>query len=236
MEQKIKVLLVDDDIILGAEIADQLKNFGKYAVEYLNNVYGISEAIEAHQPDVLVFDVEIGNSNGIDIILQLYGGNPNPPVIFISSNHTTDVKVKGLVDAGGVAYLDKPFAVRTLAAYIDRFVRERNKDFTPADHIKQLGNMQFDIRNRALICENRVIKDLRPMEFSILKKLTGSFNQYVSRIDLMAAAWDGQKAYYNEQSFNNYIRRLRNLLKNDTNLVIELSRQFGYKLEVDDSY
>ena len=235
MDEKIKVLLVDDDIILGSEIADQLTNLGKYTVEYMNNAYGIPEAIEREQPDVLVFDVEIGNANGIDIVSQLYGGEiPKLPTIFISSNHSVEMKEKGLF-AGGMNYLDKPFATRTLAAYIDRFMREQKKDSaTPLDdHIKQLGNLQFDIRNRALICENRKIKDLRPMEFSILKELASNFNQFVPRADLMATAWGGEKEYYNDQSFNNYVRRLRKLLEGDTNLGIEMSRQFGYRLVVE---
>jgi DNA-binding response OmpR family regulator len=235
MIEKIKVLLVDDDIIFGTELTAQLNGFGKYAVKYLNSALGISEAIQTQQPDVLVFDVEIDDANGIEIALRLYNGNPELPIIFISSNHTEDVKAKGLLEARAVAYLDKPFTSRALAAYIDRFVREKKKDSDsiPDDnHLKQFGNALLDTRNRALVCENRKIKPLRPMEYAIFKKLTDSFGQTVSREHLMAAVWNDQETFYNDRSLNNYVRRVRKILENDTNLEIELNRQLGYRLVV----
>jgi DNA-binding response OmpR family regulator len=236
MAEKTKILLVDDDIRLGEILTSELNEYDKYEVEYLNTAYGVTEAIQTTRPDVLVFDVKIGNLNGIEIIQQLYGGNPDYPTIFISSNNAEDVKEEGLLSAGAVAYLDKPFSTRTLAAYIDRFVREQKKD--PAsgsgdNHIRQFGDTQFDTYNRVLICKNRKIIPLRPMVYLIFKKLTNYFGLTVSREDLMHAAWEGLSEYYNEQSLNNNIRHLRKMLKNDTNLEIELNRGLGYRLVVE---
>ena len=227
---KIKVLLVDDDTILGKGFVEELNERG-YTATYLSSVQGVTEAIRTIQPDVLVFDVEIGKENGIEMAQNLYDGNPTLPIIFISSHHADEMKEKGL-QAGAVAYLDKPFSVRLLAAHIDRFTRARQKSATIDNELLQkVGNIQFDLRNRALITEDDQIKELRPMEFNILRKLIANSNQLVSRDDILYAAWEGQEEYYNNQSLNNYIRRLRILLEEHSNLRVLLHRGIGYSLE-----
>lgn len=227
---KIKVLLVDDDTILGKGFVEEL-NEREYTATYLSSVQGVTEAIRTIQPDVLVFDVEIGKENGIEMAQNLYDGNPTLPIIFISSHHADEMKEKGL-QAGAVAYLDKPFSVRLLAAHIDRFTRARQKSATIDNELlEKVGNIQFDLRNRALITEDDQIKELRPMEFNILRKLIANSNQLVSRDDILYAAWEGQEEYYNNQSLNNYIRRLRILLEEHSNLKVLLHRGIGYSLE-----
>ena len=227
--EKIKVLLVDDDTILGKGFVDEL-NQREYEAYFMSSVHGLSESIRKKQPDVLVFDVEIGKENGIEMAQNLYDGNPTLPIIFISSHNSDEMKEKGL-QAGAVAYLEKPFSVKLLAAHIDRFTRARQKSATTDNEILQkVGNIQFDMRNRALITEDNQIKELRPMEFNILRKLITNFNQLVSRDDILYAAWEGQTEYYNNQSLNNYIRRLRNLLEDNSNLIIQLHKGVGYSL------
>lgn len=227
--EKIKVLLVDDDTILGKGFVEEL-NQREYKAYFMSSVHGLSEAIRTKQPDVLVFDVEIGKENGIEMAQNLFDGNPTLPIIFISSHHADEMKEKGL-QAGAVAYLDKPFSVRLLAAHIDRFTRASQKSATTDNELLQkVGNIQFDIRNRALITQDNQIKELRPMEFNILRKLIANSNQLVSRDDILYAAWEGQSEYYSDQSLNNYIRRLRNLLEDNSNLIIQLHRGVGYSL------
>lgn len=227
---KIKVLLVDDDVLLGNAITRELDERG-YEITFLNSVYGVDEAIHRLSPDVLVLDVEIGKENGIALAYDLYAGNPSLPILFISSHHEEKLKEESLLFAGAVAYLDKPFSVNLLSAHIDRFAHKRI-GISPANNklLQKVGNGLLDLKNRALLTESGNIKELRPMEFNILKKLVAHFADFVSREDIFYAAWEGQSDYYNDQSLNNYIRRLRILLEENTNLEIHTSRGMGYKL------
>lgn len=227
---KIKILLLDDDVLLGTALVRELNERG-YEASYLSSVHGITETIRAIQPDVLIFDVKIGKENGIEMAQNLYNGNPTLPIIFISSHHTEELKEKGLLQAGAVAYLDKPFSAKLLSAHIDRFTRTKQVNSANDEKLITVGNMLLDIRNKSIIAENGKITELRPMEFNILRKLIASFTQLVSRNDLLYAAWEGQSEYYNEQSLNNYIRRIRNYLTENTNLEIEMYRGIGYKLK-----
>lgn len=223
------MLLVDDDTLLGNSVAEELNKRG-YETTYLSATYGVSEAIAQLQPDVLVFDVEIGKENGIQVALELFRGNPALPIIFISSHHEDEFKEAGLL-AGAVAYLDKPFSAKLLSAHIDRFTRMARKSPEAPGHILPLGNGQLDVRNRALITSQGKIVDLRPMEFNIIEKLVACSGEMVSRDDLYRAIWSDDTAYYNEQSLNNYIRRLRTILeKTQVGVEINLQRGLGYRL------
>ena len=68
------------------------------------------------------------------------------------------------------------------------------------------------------------------MEFNILREPIANSNQLVSRKEMLDAAWEVQTEYYNNQSLNNYIRRLRNLLEDHSNLEVQLHRGLGYSL------
>lgn len=75
--------------------------------------------------------------------------------------------------------------------------------------------------------------DLRPMEYVVLKKMTDCFNEIVTRDDFYVAIWKDETIFYNEQSLNNYIRRIRVMLENhDTGLDVFMQRGLGYKLNV----
>ncbi len=228
-ERKKRVLLVDDDMMLSHLLVNELKEKG-YDVHYQSSVCGVGDAIRAFSPDVLVLDVEIGDENGIEYANELFGGNPHLPIIFISSHHEEYMKMNGLT-AGGVSYLDKPFSSKLLAAHIERFARTNNISSKDDDNIVKLGNALLDIRNHALIMPDGNIKGLRPMEFNILKRLLLKADEIVSRKDLFYSVWEDKKTCYNDQSLNNYIRRLRTLLEDShTGLTILLHRNMGYQL------
>lgn len=228
-KSKIKVLLVDDDVLLGNGVVEEL-NKRNYEATYLSATYGVADAIKQLTPDVLVFDVEIGKENGIEMTKELFKGNPTLPIIFISSHHGDEMKEAGL-HAGGLAYLDKPFSIKLLSAHIDRFTRKNKLTSETTDYIITIGKTQLDTRNRTLILSNEKIIDLRPMEYAILKKLTDNFNEIVPRDDLYIAVWGKDTAFYNEQSLNNYIRRVRVLMEdNDTGVEVSMHRNLGYKL------
>lgn len=228
-KSKIKVLLVDDDVLLGNSVVEELNKRG-YEATYLSATYGVADAIRQLTPDILVFDVEIGRENGIEMTKELFNGNPTLPIIFISSHHGDDMKEAGL-HAGGLAYLDKPFSIKLLSAHINRFARKKKLTAETAEDIMYVGKIQIDTRNRTIILSDETIIDLRPMEFVILKKLTDHFNEIVFRDDLNIAVWGKDTAFYSEQSMNNYIRRVRVLMEdNDTGLEVSMHRGLGYKL------
>ena len=161
--EKTKVLFVDDDIALGQVVILALRASG-YAAEYCTTLVGIQGVVQEMQPDIMVLDVEIGEKNGIDAVAELKLTAPDTPVLFVSS-HIAGSEVARALDAGGIAYLRKPFEMEELVAYIRRH--------TPCFHPKGLSIGMFNLRagDSMLFKGEEPVRRLTDFEYKLLKLL-----------------------------------------------------------------
>ena len=209
--EKTKVLFVDDDIALGQVVILALRASG-YAAEYCTTLVGIQGVVQEMQPDIMVLDVEIGEKNGIDAVAELKLTAPDTPVLFVSS-HIAGSEVARALDAGGIAYLRKPFEMEELVAYIRRH--------TPCFHPKGLSIGMFNLRagDSMLFKGEEPVRRLTDFEYKLLKLLAQNMNQTVSREQIVQELWEGTSG--SEQSLNNYVARLRKYLSEDESLSLE---------------
>ena len=118
----VKTLLVEDDDRIRAALRLALGEEGFEVVEASDVAEGLA-AYEREQPDVLLVDVMLGNSDGRDLIREVRTRSQVPIIITSARGDTTDV-VAGL-EAGADDYVVKPIVVKELAARI-RAVRRRD--------------------------------------------------------------------------------------------------------------
>lgn len=217
---KIKVLFVDDDVALGNIVTMALEDSG-YEVHYQTSLTAIKPVIQELTPDIIVLDVEIGNKNGIDITPELKIIAPEIPILFVSSHIDTSEVVKAL-NAGGVAYLKKPFEIEELIAYISRH--------TATFHIRpmQIGRFTLNAEDNLLMKEEEVVRKLSAFESKLLKLLMLNMDKVVTREQIEQELWE--RNYANEQSLNNYIAKLRKYLSEDESLELITIPKVGYKL------
>lgn len=220
-----KVILVDDDTHLGNLISMELTLDG-YKVHYQNSLTGIKGIIESFKPDILVFDVEIGEDDGIVSATDILETYPSMPILFISS-HTDINSVKRGVRSGGVGYIRKPFDMEELKIYIERFALIE-EDETP---INDIGSYSLNIETRDLFHNDTFIRQLSPLEFNMLQLLMQNRNNMVTYEEMSAKVWN--KEYpKTEASMNNLISKLRKLLEDDSSVCIQTVKNVGYKLVV----
>lgn len=74
----IKVLLVDDDVMLSSIITTALKDEG-YEVHYQSSLTGITTILNEFKPDIMILDVEIGTGDSIDNASELKMAAPVLP-------------------------------------------------------------------------------------------------------------------------------------------------------------
>ena len=67
MEDKLKVIFIEDDPNLGLIIVLALQSKG-YEVYYANTLSGIQDMIEKDCPNILLLDLEVGNQNALDYL------------------------------------------------------------------------------------------------------------------------------------------------------------------------
>ncbi len=126
-ESRIRVVLIEDDVALGAELNKGLSQFG-YEVTHYAGFAEAELAILADPPDVLIVDIMLSEqipADGTEAIMLLIAKlGHSLPIIFITSRVDFSARLEA-AKAGGNAFLTKPVDIPTLADHIEMLQRER---------------------------------------------------------------------------------------------------------------
>lgn len=224
MRQK-KVLIIDDDLTVGAILNHVLTDSG-YHVHYQTSLIGLQEVLSTLLPDVIILDVEIGNSNGIDFLATIKSLVGNTPVIFISSHSNSEFKIRA-IKGGGIAYLVKPINNEELLAYVENFTNTYIKSV----EVISFGRWTLSPENRALTYNRRVSVRLSKKEFALMRLLAANSSRVVLRSEILSELYDDDSArVFMDLSVNNFISSLRRHLSIDLSIEIRTVTKVGYKL------
>lgn len=129
-----KILIVDDDEVIQILYADELTEEG-YDVITTGDGVGLLGLIEETQPDLVVLDIRLGGTNGLDLLQDIRNTYYELPVILCS------------------AYSAFKYDLKSIAA--DYFV-VKSSDFS---ELKVKIKMAFEARNHLLM--GLMVKDAR---------------------------------------------------------------------------
>lgn len=128
-ENAVKILIVEDEMIIGANISLQLSKLG-YEV---NGIIPRGEEalihIEQNQPDIVLMDIQLkGEMDGIETVQQMQTKH-NIPVIYLTAN-TDDEHFNRAKDTNPHAFISKPFKKldlqHAIELTIDRMMNSQN--------------------------------------------------------------------------------------------------------------
>jgi DNA-binding NtrC family response regulator len=112
------ILIVDDDTEWLADLQGWLGHEGLRVVGISRGEWVI-EAVDFHEPDVVVLDVHLPGSDGLEILAKLRRRRPDIPVIIMTAFGGFDVQDRALM-LGAAAYFAKPFRVSDLVSELRR--------------------------------------------------------------------------------------------------------------------
>ncbi|MCK5206924.1 MAG: response regulator, partial [Cyclobacteriaceae bacterium] len=117
---KIKILIVDDHPFTRAGVRSILESADtiEIAGEAKDGLEAIQQ-VKDHQPDIVVMDITMPKLSGIDATREILEHQPETKIIALSI-HAGEQFVKGMLDAGAVAYLLKEEAPEELLLAIDK--------------------------------------------------------------------------------------------------------------------
>jgi DNA-binding response OmpR family regulator len=127
------ILVVDDELEVGEAIRRVLERAG-FVVDVTNSADGALEALDRHQPDIVVTDVIMPKIHGLDLIKILRGQYPRVRIVAISGGGSfgplaykpdaisTHAYLAGAREAGADEVLTKPFDMGELLATIRRLL------------------------------------------------------------------------------------------------------------------
>ena len=226
MNDKIRMLLVEDEQTLADIIADTLgeKEFD-VTVAY-NGVEGLRRFDEA-RPDVVVTDIMMPGMDGFTFVEALRCRSADVPILFLSARSAVDDVVHGF-EAGGNDYLRKPFGMSELVVRVKALVgRSRIAHASPATRYR-IGRFAFDVARQRLN-DGSHTQELSAREADILKLLCEHTDEVVPTPLILQRIW-GDDTFFNARSLHVFITRLRRRLAADPSVRIVNARGVGYKL------
>ena len=215
------ILLVEDDESLQQLIEKLLKN-NNYIVSKANNIDEAQKLVKLFIFDLIILDVMLPDSTGLEFYKNSIKDRTNTPVIFLSALSDVDDRISGL-ELGADDYIGKPFDSRELILKIKKNISKKQS----LDVVNLGENTEFDLKKEQLLHKSLKV-NLSSNEVKILKLLINNSHQYLTRdllntelgLDFLSRSGDMQ------------ISRLRLKLKKECNLedLIRSVHGKGYKI------
>ena len=231
MEDKVKVLLCEDDENLGMLLREFLQAKGFNADLCADGEKGYKEFLK-NRYDLCVLDVMMPKKDGFTLAQEIRNVNAEIPIIFLTAKNLKEDILEGF-KIGADDYITKPFSMEELVFRIGAILRrvkgKKNKEIT----LYKIGRYTFDTQKQVLISKDKTQK-LTTKESELLALLCSHVNDILERNFALKTIWIDDN-YFNARSMDVYITKLRKLLKDDPNIEIINIHGKGYKLIAPDS-
>ncbi len=228
MDNKRKILLVEDDFNLGFVIQDLLTEEG-YKVHLCKDGKEGLQQFHKKKYDICVLDVMLPKKDGFSLAEDIRKINQEVPIVFLTAKNMAEDKVRGL-KLGADDYITKPFGneefLLRIKAILKRSGHEKHKN---KEIVYELGNIKFHPNNYALTLANGEHKKLTQKESDLLKLFCQNQGKVLER-DLIANMIWGDDSYFVGRSMDVFITKLRKYFKNEPTVSIVNVHGVGFKL------
>ena len=226
MEEKLRILLCEDDENLGMLLREYLQAKGYSADLYPDGDAGY-KAFAKGKYDLVVLDVMMPKKDGFTVAQEIRTVNSEIPIIFLSARSLKEDILSGF-KIGADDYITKPFSMEELVFRIGAILRrvkgKKDKEIT----LYKIGKYTFDTQKQVLISNEKTQK-LTTKESELLALLCSHVNEILERNFALKSIWIDDN-YFNARSMDVYITKLRKLLRDDPNIEIINIHGKGYKL------
>ena len=218
-----KVLLVEDDAALGAEIAKALRA-ENFALDHARDGEDGQHRGETEDYDAVVLDLGLPKRDGVSVLQAWRAAGRTLPVLVLTARDGWSDKVAGF-KAGADDYLVKPFRTEELVIRLRALVRRAQ-----ASGASRLvcGPLSFDPGLGAFERDGLPLK-LTGLEWRVLSCLILRNDAVVPRSQLIERVYDGD-ADVDSNSVEVIITRLRRKIAPAR---IEAVRGHGWRLHAD---
>lgn len=208
----INILLLEDDLVLGETIHEMLSESGYQCTWVIDGEKAAEAAYENHY-DLYVFDINVPELNGFDLLQSLREAEDNTPTIFISAMSDIAAITKGF-SVGGDDYLKKPFYPQELLLRIEaRFSRQT--------HLITHGNITYNPRSKEVLRQGHVLS-LGEVQLPLLALFITNIGRTLTKESLFELM---------EHPSDSALRFAINKLKHTTGWSIDNVRGIGYRIE-----
>ena len=178
------VLVVEDDLHLGREVASGLRAAG-FAVDLSRELVDADLKTTVNRYDCLVLDRGLPDGDGLDLVRRQRESGRRVPVLILTARDALADRLEGFAH-GADDYVVKPFSLDELAARVRALCRRQEE---PAPTRTTVADLVID-RPRRRVQRAGVLLSLTPKEFGVLELLAIHAGSVVSRTALIESCWD----------------------------------------------
>ena len=179
-----KILLVEDDKIIGENIKEYLEKQWFNVTWETNWNYAFSKILD-YDYDLIILDVMLPWKDGFQLAKQLRKLKIQTPIIFLTAKEDIESKEKWFL-LWWDDYLTKPFSLKELVLRIRNLLKRDKKLDTNNEIIKQDIKVNLDTKE---VLRNWKKIELTPKEFQILVYLMQQNWKVVSKQDILDHVW-----------------------------------------------
>jgi DNA-binding response OmpR family regulator len=224
--QKIKILLVEDDLSMGFLLVDFLESNDFDVKLYKDGNSGI-KAFKNGDFNFCILDVMLPGIDGFAIAERIRSENKFIPIIFLTARSMKQDKIRGF-NIGVDDYITKPFDEDELLCRINAIIYRMDQIVPEQNNIFSIGMYTFEYHNQWLH-NGSTERRLTQRENEVLRILCLSKNNIVKRDDILTSIW-GNNDYFNGRSLDVFIAKLRKYLNADPQVKIENIPKVGFVL------
>lgn len=206
-----RILVAEDDPKQAHLVRVYLEREG-HSVLVVGDGRSALEQYRLRRPDLLVLDVMMPGTDGLDVC-RVLRTESDVPILLLTARTTEDDVLLGL-DIGADDYLTKPYSPRELAARVRALLRRSGKLHAGNQAVLAVGDLEVDAGRFEVRVGGRMVA-LTAKEFGILEVLASEPGRVFTRAQIIDRAF-GFDHYVLERTVDAHVMNLRRKLEPDT--------------------
>ena len=223
-----KILLLEDDLILSAELSKFLEN-NNFEVKKVYDGDLFLRELRQNQYDIYLLDINVPKINGLDVCEKIREEDKNTPIIMISAYGDLSDK-KDAFNRLADDYLVKPFQFEELLMRMNSHLRRKSTSNTATDETITIDDLTINKTEQKVFRGGKEIS-LTVKEFQLLLLLAENPGRTFSKQQISELVWQ-HNFNTNTNTVEVYINFLRKKIDKDFDVkMIHTRSGFGYFLK-----
>lgn len=215
-----RVLLVEDDRVLGAAIRDHVVSSG-HAVDWMRRIEDAQLALDTTGYELVLLDLNLPDGRGLDLLRGLRARGSRVPVIITTAQDQVATRIEGL-NAGADDYLIKPFDLSEMTARIAAVARRYGGIASPEIVV---GDVVLDLTRHSVTVGGKA-ETLTAREWRLVERLLSRRGAIVTKDEIEESLY-AFGAEIESNAVEVYVSRLRKKLGRD---FVVTARGLGYQV------
>jgi len=215
-----RILLVEDDAILGAAVRDHIIGDG-HSVDWVTRLDAAGDHLDSAAYDLILLDMMLPDGHGLGFLRKLRMKGCATPVVILTALDQISDRIQGL-NAGADDYMIKPFDLSELSARLNAVARRYSGNPNP---LIEIGDLQVDLAARTVVRAGRLV-DLTAREWALFEAFVQRPAQVLSKSQLEERLY-AFGAEVESNTIEVHVSRLRKKLGHS---IVDTVRGIGYRL------